>query len=376
MKSHIATFLLCSLIPISANPGLKASAERGHVLYKQVCFNCHGHDLEGGIGPSLADAFWKHGDTTEAINRVITKGIEGTEMMAFEAVHSVEDRQALTDFLLSKQVGIRSLVRECHEKEMFKGKPLTTATFKSREASEAKAIPENSFWVSNKFGGAVRFTGKLYVEKDGPYNFNLKSRGKSVILIDGKELPVFGDDTKENQKLDVTLDLKAGVYDFEMLHVSKRKHGHRMSGSYGPAKGPRIPCHGRSLQGNTPMFILPEATAKVARKWIKDVSPRALLCILPNKVITAYDPASGSVENAWHSARVNQTPSLPDRSAAPSTIEGKTIGGSKKQVLEAKDIQFKAYEYKGDSILIHSEVDGKPHVLTIKPEGEKSYSIK
>ena len=94
-------FLLCS---VQVTLG---SIERGQQLYNQVCFNCHGPQLDGGIGPSLIDAYWKHGDSPEAILQSISKGIAGTEMIAYNLAFSENDLAALRDFILEKQEGNR-----------------------------------------------------------------------------------------------------------------------------------------------------------------------------------------------------------------------------------------------------------------------------
>ena len=91
------------LIAFASSTICFGNLERGQEIYSQICVTCHGPNLDGGIGPSLVDAYWKHGDTSEAIMRSITKGITGTEMIAYEYVYSEEDRQAVTDFILDKQ---------------------------------------------------------------------------------------------------------------------------------------------------------------------------------------------------------------------------------------------------------------------------------
>ncbi|NDF33951.1 MAG: hypothetical protein EB157_05260, partial [Euryarchaeota archaeon] len=68
-----------------------SNLQRGQEIYSQICVTCHGPNLDGGIGPSLVDAYWKHGDTSEAIMRSISKGIVGTEMIAYEYVYSEQD---------------------------------------------------------------------------------------------------------------------------------------------------------------------------------------------------------------------------------------------------------------------------------------------
>ena len=65
----------------------QASVQRGQELYSQICVNCYGPNLDGGIGPSLADSYWKNGDSAESIQKSIAKGITGTEMIAYELVY-------------------------------------------------------------------------------------------------------------------------------------------------------------------------------------------------------------------------------------------------------------------------------------------------
>ena len=102
-----------------------ASIERGQELYSQICVNCHGPNLDGGIGPSLADSYWKNGDSAESIQKSIAKGITGTEMIAYELVYPEKDIKALTDFILSKQEGNRETLRSTYPRDYSKGKDLT-----------------------------------------------------------------------------------------------------------------------------------------------------------------------------------------------------------------------------------------------------------
>jgi mono/diheme cytochrome c family protein len=49
-----------------------------------TCLVCHGQNLEGGIGPPLTAHAWKDapGGSFAAILEVITKGVDGTTMVA------------------------------------------------------------------------------------------------------------------------------------------------------------------------------------------------------------------------------------------------------------------------------------------------------
>jgi cytochrome c551/c552 len=372
MNKLLTITLLASLATASADP---ASVERGKALYQQICMTCHGPHMEGGIGPALSDHFWKHGDSSEAINRAITKGIAGTEMAAFEAIYPAEDRQALTDYILSKQEGIREMVRYIYPKNHFKGKKLVPDLFKTIESTSSTPLPENWLYVKRNLEGVVRVTAKAYIQKPGSYRFDIRRVGRTAIYFEGKEVHYSDEKTPKADDINEKLELEAGTYSFEIFHEEKRAHSYKFYGNLvGPA-GARYALSGRSLQGSTPKVIVAGPTAKIERKWIKDLPPRAILCLLPNKVIVAYNTVDGAILDAWHTAEINQTPSLTDRSQQPSQIIGKKIPNSARPALEGSNIEFIAYEAAQGNALIHSHVNGKPTTLIIAPEGDTSFSI-
>lgn len=372
MNKLLTITLLSSLATASADP---ASVERGKALYQQICMTCHGPHMEGGIGPALADSFWKHGDSPEAINRAITKGIAGTEMAAFEAIYSAEDRQALTDYILSKQEGIREVVRYVYPKDHFKDKRLAPELFKTIESTSSTPLPENWLYVKRNLEGVVRVTAKAYIQKPGSYRFDIRRVGRTAVYFEGKEVHYSDEKSPKTDDVNEKLQLEAGTYSFEIFHEEKRAHSYKFYGNLvGPA-GARYVLSGRSLQGSIPRVIVAGPAAKIERKWIKDLPPRALLCLLPNKVIVAYNPVDGTIIDAWHEAEINQTPSLADRSATPSQIDGKQIPDSARPTHEGTNIEFIAYEVAQANALIHSVVDGKPVTLCIAPEGDNSFTI-
>ena len=56
----------------------------GAKSFRSQCAACHGLDGSGGVvGPSLTSGSFKHGDSDEALYRVITKGVPGTAMTGF-----------------------------------------------------------------------------------------------------------------------------------------------------------------------------------------------------------------------------------------------------------------------------------------------------
>jgi mono/diheme cytochrome c family protein len=56
-------------------PRTDAVVSEGEALYGQACVACHGANMEGLVGPSLADAEWWHGENEQAIYKNITAGI-------------------------------------------------------------------------------------------------------------------------------------------------------------------------------------------------------------------------------------------------------------------------------------------------------------
>jgi hypothetical protein len=368
MKWLLAPLLLSTSL-IQANP------TQGEIIYKQLCFTCHGPNLEGGIGPSLTDAYWHHGSSPEAIFEVINHGVEGSEMIGYKDVFPEADRLSLRDFLLSKQEGVREMVRSIYPPEFFKEKRLTPELFKTVESTSQTLLPENWIYMARNAVGVIRVTAKVYIRQAGSYHFSIRRLGRTAVNFQDKEVHYSDDKAPKDQDINKPISLEPGIYSFEILHEEKKSHSYRFHGTLNGPTGPRFPLSGRSLQGNIPKIIVAGTEAKIVRKWIKDLPPRALLCLLPNKVIVAYNTVDGSILNAWHSAEINQTPSLPDRSQKPSEIKGAEIPESTRPILKSPNSRFVAYEAKGAAALIHSIVDGKPMTITIAPKGDAAFSI-
>lgn len=52
-----------------------AAIASGEKTYAQVCVACHGANLEGGVGPSLADGEWLHGNNEKTLAKLAINGI-------------------------------------------------------------------------------------------------------------------------------------------------------------------------------------------------------------------------------------------------------------------------------------------------------------
>ena len=362
-------FLLCSL-QIALG-----TIERGQQLYNQVCFNCHGPELDGGIGPSLIDAYWKHGDSPEAILQSISKGIAGTEMIAYNLAFSENDLEALRDFILEKQEGNRQSLRSLYPRDYFKGKRLHPDLFDSVESTGQALLPENFFYVGRMFDGILRGQSKLYLKSPGTYRMGIGGGGRTSVWVNGEEVHYTNDNAKKSTHFNKEFFLDAGVHDLEILHEEKTAHAMKFRARLQNVKGGHWMLTGRSLEGNAPKIIRPGPVAKVVRKWIDGLPPRTLLLLLPNELMLAYDAESGKILKGWESSFVDQTPSLDSRSQMQSVVKGKELPGMQKTILEGNHFSLLHYETPGDSVKIATLVDGSPQSFTVSPAGINSYKI-
>ena len=369
MKIPLLSVLLALIIP-----GLYADDARGKVLYAQLCFTCPGPHLDGGIGPALGDAYWRHGSSPDAILAVINKGVPETEMAAFEAVYPASDREALRDFILSQQEGLREVLCGVYPRAALRGKRLTPALFDAVVPLSEAALPENVYYLGRGVDGVMRGRSKLYIREAGEYQIAIRPGGRTSIFLDGEAVHYSDDKAPKNTHLNKKLTLKTGTYDLEILHEEKTTHSYRFYGALRRTGGGAIMLTGRSLEGSVPKVLRAGTEARVARKWIAGLPPRTLLCLLPNRVIVAYNPVDNQVLRAWHTAEINQTPSLDGRSQQPSAIQGTPITAIP-ELGQPDSVRFLYYEVVGESARIVSVIAGQKKSVTIAPEGPQSFTV-
>lgn len=115
---NVLTFLAPLFLLITALHGSAkeepSAVLKGKAVYQQVCFACHGVNLEGAAGPSLIDGTWLHGSSSNDIFRVISKGVMEKGMMAYEHIYDEATRRNLVDYILSEQEGLRDLRYEIY----------------------------------------------------------------------------------------------------------------------------------------------------------------------------------------------------------------------------------------------------------------------
>ncbi|MDD7983876.1 cytochrome c [Lentisphaera marina] len=372
MKKFLFTFIslgtLCQTL-------VADSIKRGEEIYKQVCHICHGLDMNGGIGPSLIDDFWKHGDSPHAVLHSISEGIPNTEMAPYKQLFKEDDLKAARDFILSKQKGLRSLALSSYPKAHFKGKKLSLDLLKTVESLEQKSIKENLIYFKNRYDAVAHLKADLYIQEDGVYGLRIRKAGRTAVYINGKEV-LFQDENNKSLNKAQDFKLTKGVHKIEILHDEKMQHSLKFHATMTQEGKGHFTLMGKSLEGSEPKMVRAGAEAKVIRKYVHDISPRTLLCLLPNKVLVAYNPYSGKIEKVWKNSFVDQTPSLNARSALPSSIMGQELPSNFHGYNTKHKIKMLSYQSKGGSVLIKTAIGGKEHKVTISPLGATGFSLK
>jgi len=110
--------LLGASTPISAGP---AKVEE---LYRENCASCHGAELNAGLGGSLVDGIWKHGNADSDIAKAISHGNTDTGMPAFQEKLSAEEIRSLVIFIREKENAARQSGPP--KPKMLPGEPVRT----------------------------------------------------------------------------------------------------------------------------------------------------------------------------------------------------------------------------------------------------------
>ena len=168
-------FLVASSLALTALPlaRLYAKPDKANELYLESCASCHGSNFEGGLGGNLADGLWKHGDSDQAIARVISEGLPDLGMPAFEKTLSAEQ--------------IRSLVVFLREKEKST-KTESSPPPQPKEGGVVKSL-EQDYKVETVIDGGLKTPWSLAFLPDGRRFVTERSGALRLIDADGSILP-------------------------------------------------------------------------------------------------------------------------------------------------------------------------------------------
>lgn len=75
--------------------------KQGSAVFATKCLPCHGPAGQGLVGPNLTDDFWIHGGKITEIKQVILEGVLEKGMLAWKAMLSSEEIDAVTAFIWS-----------------------------------------------------------------------------------------------------------------------------------------------------------------------------------------------------------------------------------------------------------------------------------
>lgn len=79
-----------------------ALLSEGEQIFAANCAACHGTELQGTVGPNLADEYWIHGGSVGDIFKTIRDGVPSKGMISWKAQLSPEQIQNVSSFIISK----------------------------------------------------------------------------------------------------------------------------------------------------------------------------------------------------------------------------------------------------------------------------------
>ncbi|MFK7910949.1 MAG: PQQ-dependent sugar dehydrogenase [Akkermansiaceae bacterium] len=108
MKTVIGLAVLCLLGSLAlADDVPDYSKMKVDKLYAALCAQCHGEDLNEGVGGSLVDGKWKYGASDSEIFKAIAKGNVELGMMPWEDTISAEQIRSLVIYIREKEKAFR-----------------------------------------------------------------------------------------------------------------------------------------------------------------------------------------------------------------------------------------------------------------------------
>lgn len=77
--------------------------QEGANIFNNNCAQCHGKNLEGGVGPNLADEAWIHGCSIQEVFMTIYDGVPSKGMLSWKKQLRPDEIQAVSSYIISKR---------------------------------------------------------------------------------------------------------------------------------------------------------------------------------------------------------------------------------------------------------------------------------
>ena len=95
---NVALFAFVIAIPTM----VQADAGEGREIYQKHCAECHGAELQGGLGSSFLDHVWNYGEGPRTIWMTVKYGIPNLEMPAWKDVLSDGEIKSVVGFIVAQ----------------------------------------------------------------------------------------------------------------------------------------------------------------------------------------------------------------------------------------------------------------------------------
>jgi len=84
-----------------------SSLAKGQETWAKICAACHLADGGGVVGPNMTDNYWLHGNTVQALYKVVTDGVIQKGMLSYKNQLSDKSRLEVVSYVLVKLHGTK-----------------------------------------------------------------------------------------------------------------------------------------------------------------------------------------------------------------------------------------------------------------------------
>jgi hypothetical protein len=317
-------FLIFISLLFSLNGQDQASITRGQKLYDSICFSCHGKTLEGGVGFNLKDAEWIHGGTAEKIKHSIKTGFPEKGMLSFAAIYKDEQINDLTNFILSRQEGLRDLSYKIFHNVKLEDKIDWENTKPNKSGVSKPAFVNLNLPEVDQF--AMSYKGKLVIpaHKAGESRLmgGLKQSNGFEIFIDGKKLDLVFE--KRNRFVH-KLKLAAGTHDFELRYIKTFRFSDiALSLSNKGSMPLSIDSYRKSIYSQH-IVKADEGKFQIIRKRIKGYDSGSIAVNHANKITYIINPGTAAITAIWSDNTIDIGPNINGRGQHEALPLGKSI---------------------------------------------------